>query len=43
MNAVKIKENIYWVGGIDWDLRTFTAALHSAGVPIMKQLESRRQ
>lgn len=23
MKAIKIKENIYWVGGIDWDLRDF--------------------
>lgn len=23
MKAVNIKENIYWVGGIDWDLRDF--------------------
>jgi len=23
MKAFKIKENIYWVGGIDWDLRDF--------------------
>jgi flavorubredoxin len=23
MKAVKIKEGIYWVGGIDWDLRNF--------------------
>lgn len=23
MQPVKIKENIYWVGGIDWDLRDF--------------------
>lgn len=43
MNAVAIKENIYWVGGIVGDLKTFTAALHSAGEPIMKQQETRRQ
>jgi len=23
MQAVRIRENIYWVGGIDWDLRNF--------------------
>ena len=23
MRAVKIRDNIYWVGGIDWDLRNF--------------------
>lgn len=23
MKAIKIKDNIYWVGGIDWDLRDF--------------------
>ena len=23
MKAIKIKEGIYWVGGIDWDLRNF--------------------
>lgn len=23
MNAVKIKENVYWVGAIDWNLRNF--------------------
>lgn len=23
MQALKIRENIYWVGGIDWDLRNF--------------------
>ena len=23
MQAVKIKENIYWVGAIDWKLRNF--------------------
>ena len=23
MKAIKIKPNVYWVGGIDWDLRDF--------------------
>ncbi len=23
MKAIKIRDNIYWVGGIDWDLRSF--------------------
>ncbi|MBP7651802.1 FprA family A-type flavoprotein [Candidatus Dependentiae bacterium] len=31
MNAIKIKENIYWVGGIDWDLRNFHGYLTQRG------------
>ncbi len=31
MNAVKIKENIYWVGGIDWNLRNFHGYLTQRG------------
>lgn len=31
MNPVKIKENIYWVGGIDWDLRNFHGYLTQRG------------
>jgi flavorubredoxin len=31
MKAVKIKENIYWVGGIDWDLRNFHGYLTQRG------------
>ena len=23
MKPVKLSENVYWVGGIDWDLRDF--------------------
>lgn len=31
MKAVKITENIYWVGGIDWDLRNFHGYLTQRG------------
>lgn len=31
MKAVKIKENIYWVGGIDWTLRNFHGYLTPRG------------
>lgn len=31
MKAVKIKENIYWVGGIDWSLRNFHGYLTQKG------------
>ncbi len=31
MKAVKIKENIYWVGGIDWDIRNFHGYLTPRG------------
>jgi len=31
MRAVKIRENIYWVGGIDWDLRNFHGYLTQRG------------
>lgn len=31
MKAVKIKEGIYWVGGIDWDLRNFHGYLTQRG------------
>ena len=31
MKAVKIKENIYWVGGIDWDLRNFHGYITQRG------------
>ena len=31
MNPVKIKENVYWVGGIDWDLRNFHGYLTQRG------------
>ncbi len=31
MKPVKIKENIYWVGGIDWDLRNFHGYLTQRG------------
>jgi len=31
MNPVKIKEGIYWVGGIDWDLRNFHGYLTQRG------------
>jgi len=31
MRAIKIKEGIYWVGGIDWDLRNFHGYLTQRG------------
>jgi flavorubredoxin len=31
MKAVKIKDNIYWVGGVDWDLRNFHGYLTQRG------------
>ncbi len=31
MQPIKIKENIYWVGGIDWDLRNFHGYLTQQG------------
>jgi flavorubredoxin len=31
MNAVKIKENIYWVGAIDWNLRSFHGYITQKG------------
>lgn len=31
MKAVKLTENIYWVGGIDWDLRNFHGYLTPRG------------
>ncbi|MDD5644987.1 MAG: FprA family A-type flavoprotein [bacterium] len=31
MKAVKIKENIYWVGGIDWNLRNFHGYMTQRG------------
>ncbi len=31
MEPVKLKENIYWVGGIDWDLRNFHGYLTQRG------------
>ena len=31
MKPVKLKENIYWVGGIDWDLRDFHGYLTQRG------------
>ncbi len=31
MNAIKIKEGIYWVGAIDWDLRNFHGYLTQRG------------
>ncbi len=31
MKAIKITENIYWVGGIDWDLRNFHGYLTQRG------------
>ncbi|HOT44851.1 MAG TPA: FprA family A-type flavoprotein [Spirochaetota bacterium] len=31
MKAIQIKENIYWVGGIDWDLRNFHGYLTQRG------------
>ncbi len=31
MKAVKIKENIYWVGAVDWDIRNFHGYLTQRG------------
>ena len=31
MKAIEIKKNIYWVGGIDWDLRNFHGYLTQKG------------
>lgn len=31
MKAVEIKKNVYWVGGIDWDLRNFHGYLTQKG------------
>lgn len=31
MKAIKLKENIYWVGGIDWDIRSFHGYLTPRG------------
>ena len=31
MKALKIKDNIYWVGAIDWDLRNFHGYLTQRG------------
>ncbi|MBT9140774.1 MAG: Nitric oxide reductase [Dehalococcoidia bacterium] len=31
MKAVQVKENIYWVGGIDWDIRSFHGYLTPRG------------
>lgn len=31
MKAVQLKENIYWVGGVDWDLRNFHGYLTQRG------------
>ena len=31
MKPVKIKENVYWVGGVDWDLRNFHGYLTQKG------------
>ncbi|MCR6544764.1 FprA family A-type flavoprotein [Dehalobacterium formicoaceticum] len=31
MKAVKVKDNIYWVGGIDWDIRNFHGYLTPRG------------
>lgn len=31
MKAVKVKENVYWVGGIDWSLRNFHGYLTQRG------------
>ena len=31
MKAVKLRENIYWVGGIDWNLRNFHGYLTPRG------------
>ena len=32
MKAVKIKENIYWVGALDWNLRNFHGYSTEKGV-----------
>ena len=31
MNKIEIKPNVYWVGGIDWDLRNFHGYLTQRG------------
>lgn len=31
MKAIKLKENVWWVGGIDWDLRNFHGYLTQRG------------
>jgi flavorubredoxin len=31
MNPIKIREDIYWVGGIDWELRNFHGYLTQRG------------
>ncbi|MCK4696351.1 MAG: FprA family A-type flavoprotein, partial [Candidatus Cloacimonetes bacterium] len=31
MKPIKIKDGIYWVGGIDWDLRNFHGYLTQRG------------
>ncbi|HPP87686.1 MAG TPA: FprA family A-type flavoprotein, partial [bacterium] len=31
MKTIKLKENIYWVGGIDWNLRNFHGYLTQCG------------
>jgi len=31
MNPVKIKDNVFWVGGIDWDIRNFHGYLTQRG------------
>jgi flavorubredoxin len=31
MNAVKVKEGVYWVGGVDWNLRNFHGYLTQRG------------
>lgn len=31
MNPIKIREDIYWVGGIDWELRNFHGYLTQKG------------
>ena len=31
MSPVKIKDDVYWVGGIDWDLRNFHGYLTQKG------------
>jgi len=31
MRPIKLKENIYWIGGIDWDLRNFHGYLTQRG------------
>ncbi len=31
MKAIKLRDNIYWVGGIDWDLRNFHGYLTQRG------------